>query len=163
MTTCNVPATWTGTIQGAAPAFVAIASDDFRPMQSSPLVDVGASALKGPSGHEFPNPLPAPLYLPPARTALALGTAEGRNTVGTIDVGAFELGGGGAPPTGGPSTPGGGTNPPGTDGGTGGGGGEDDGGCAMARGCASTAGVPAALAVLLVCGALLRRRRASRA
>lgn len=96
----NLPAGFTGTLQGADPGFVDLAGDDLRPREGSPLVDAGASALAGPAGHEFPDPLAAPLYLPPVATLLAAGSAEGRNPVATIDIGAFELGGGGPPPTG---------------------------------------------------------------
>ncbi len=153
----GVPSTLTGTVTGSSPGFTDAAANDFRVAMGSPLVDAGASSLAGPAGHEFPNPLPAPLYLPPTRAALALGTAEGRNTVGAIDIGAFELGGGGKPPE--PVDGGAGTNDAG---GTSGDGGPDsaaDGGCS----CSIAHGPSQVPAIALLCFlafALRLRRRA---
>jgi len=148
----NVPAGFTDSLTGADPGFTSIDDDDLRPADGSPLVDAGAASSTGPAGHELPDPLPAPLYLPPAKAALAADTAEGRNTVGAIDIGAFELGGGGPPPPDG-------TGPDGGNGGGGGGGNPADGesggcGCALAGDPAS--GAPLVLGVLL---ALRRRKR----
>lgn len=109
-----IPAGFSDTLQGDDPGFTDLANDDLRPAQGSPLVDAGATSLAGPAGHDFPNGLPAPLYLPPAQILLAQGSAEGRNNVGVIDIGAWELGGGGAPQGG--SSGGGGTS--GSNGGT---------------------------------------------
>jgi len=165
----NVPTGFTGTITGSAPGFVDLVADDLRPATASPLVDAGAANLSGPAGHAFPDPLPAPLYLPPSRSALAVGTAEGRNTVGTIDVGAFELGGGGAPPPdGGTSTSDGGIGA--SDGGVGAGDGgtvdspdggassDESGGCDHAPGGGGSLG--AVLLFALFVGLSLRRGRA---
>lgn len=142
----NIPAGFTGTVQGADPGFEDLANDDLRPAAGSPLVDAGATSLSGPPDHAFPNPLPAPLYLPPAKAALL--AAEGRNSVGTIDIGAFELGGGGPPPDGGTG---------GSDGGTGHGNNDNgDGGCGCALGTGSgSSGVPLVIAVAF----WLRRKR----
>jgi hypothetical protein len=147
----NIPAGFTGTIEGAEPGFTDLANDDLRPVSGSPLVDAGATSLAGPTGHEFPNPLPAPLYLPPGKVAVITGSAEGRNSVGTIDIGAFELGGGGPPPDGG--------NNGGGDGGTGPGTGDgDDSGC----GCALGGGTGGGGASLVMAVALLLRRKRAR-
>lgn len=141
----HVPAGFTGTITGDDPGFTDAAADDVRVATGSPLVDAGAASSTGPAGHDFPNPLPAPLYLPPMKTALALDTAEGRNAVDAIDIGAFELGGGGPPPP-----PG--DDPEPHDGRLGDD--ADDGGC-----CSTSRGWGNSPLVLFVMVALRRRRQ----
>ncbi|MEB2321175.1 MAG: hypothetical protein OZ921_01590, partial [Sorangiineae bacterium] len=107
-----VPSAWTSTITGASPGFIDASRDDFRPAAGSALVDEGALPTTSPPGHEFPAPLPRPLFHPPRRTLIAPGTAEPRPDDGALDIGAYELAGG-------PGTP---------DGGVGGSGGASSGG-----------------------------------
>lgn len=141
----HVPAGFTGTITGDDPGFTDAATDDVRVAAGSPLVDAGAASSTGPAGHEFPDPLPAPLYLPPMKAALAVDSAEGRNAVGAIDVGAFELGGGGPPPPPGEAPLHGDDVIGGTD--------DDGGGC-----CSTSRGWGDSPLVLFVLVALRRRR-----
>jgi MYXO-CTERM domain-containing protein len=89
----KVPAEWTGTKQGTDPAFVAMAAKDMHPAAASPLIDGGAASLPGAPGHEFPSGLAVPAFEPPPGVALAAGTAVARANSGTIDIGAYELGG----------------------------------------------------------------------
>ena len=80
-------------IRGNAPGFADINTFDFRPIDSSPLVDQGASlkSLSGP--YPFPNPLEDPLYLPPPRRMLAVNSAVLHPIAGkSIDIGAYEFG-----------------------------------------------------------------------
>jgi hypothetical protein len=101
-----IPPDWQGTLTGADPAFAAVSSKDLRPLTSSPLIDKGGTALAGPAARPFPSPLPAPLFEPPAGQVMAVGTAVARQSAGTIDIGAYELGGTASPTP--PST----TTPP---------------------------------------------------
>ena len=139
----QVPSQWTGTITGTDPGFMSLANFDLTPTASSPLVNAGAANPQGPSGYPFPNPLAAPLFLPPAHKVEAVGTAKARPTSGRIDIGAYEFAAPGSDP--GPGTGGsggsGGAPDPGNDGpddepgpGTGGEGGSDDPGTGGAGG-----------------------------
>ena len=80
----NVPQGFTGTLRGADAGFVKLATFDVEPTQKSPLVDAGVDAPASPAGHEFPNPLAAPLFVPPLRTLNKVGMASPRQSVGTI-------------------------------------------------------------------------------
>jgi hypothetical protein len=86
----NVPSQWTGTLQGADPSFFSVNPPDLHPTGSSPLVDQGSGAAASPAGHEFPHPLPLPLWHPPMTVIGQAGTAEARPVNGAIDLGAFE-------------------------------------------------------------------------
>ncbi|WP_437677523.1 right-handed parallel beta-helix repeat-containing protein [Sorangium sp. So ce131] len=86
-----IPAGWTGTLRGADPGFVDVASLDLRPSADSPLVDAGSKATASPEGYPFPGPLTAPRFTP-AREAGVPGAAQRRSAAGAIDIGAYELG-----------------------------------------------------------------------
>lgn len=88
----NVPGTWTGTLTGSDPGFVDFDTMDLRPDEMSPLVDAGAATTPDPSGSPFPNPLRAPMFMPPLHTLQNDGTAMRRPVNGPIDIGAFEFG-----------------------------------------------------------------------
>lgn len=96
----TVPSEWTGTINGTDPGFTNAAANDFTPKTGSALIDKGTLTTSGPSGHAFPSPLAKPLFHPPKRALIAVGSAEPRPTVGAIDIGAFEYGTGPAPDAG---------------------------------------------------------------
>lgn len=181
-----VPSAWTGTLSGADPGFVDAAARDLRPAAGSALIDAGALPTTSPPGHDFPNPLPRPLYHPPRRALLAPGSAEPRPEVGAIDIGAFEFGSGPGPSPGdggssgsgggrGGSSSGGSPDGPGSGGsggGSSGGGapeGEDadaadagSGGCSL-HATAPGAGPASALAGLVLALAHRRSRRERRA
>jgi hypothetical protein len=86
----GAPGAWTGTITGANPGFQNAAGYDFRPATGSPLVNAGLLPTSSPPGVPFPSPLAAPLFLPPVRTAIPVGTAAARPSAPPIDLGAFE-------------------------------------------------------------------------
>jgi hypothetical protein len=86
----GAPAAWTGTLTGTNPGFQDAAASDFRPATGSPLVNAGSLPTSSPPGFPFPSPLAAPLFHPPARTLLAVGTAAPRPSAPPIDIGGFE-------------------------------------------------------------------------
>ena len=97
----GVPASWTGTLEGASPQVVS--TSDLHPASAaSPLVDAGTS-MTASAIIAFPSPLAAPLFHPPMEAIEPLNTAKARPVVGAPDIGAYELGSGsaGAPGTGG--------------------------------------------------------------
>src|SRR5262249_10583523 len=65
--------TWTRTVTGVDPGFRDLAKFDVRPAAGSGLVNHSASLLPSPSGHEFPSPLAAPLFVPPLHMLEAMG------------------------------------------------------------------------------------------
>jgi hypothetical protein len=88
----TVPTQWTGTLLGTNPGF--LAANDYRLADTSPLRDQGTtSAPGGPPGFPFPGPLYPPAFVPPLHAQSSSATA--RPVVGTIDIGAYEHGGGG--------------------------------------------------------------------
>ncbi len=164
--TASVPESFAETIFGTDPGFMDLEGFDFRPKEGSPLLDKGTT-VTATTLVPFPNPLALPEFVPPARE---LGTDGARAPGGAFDLGAFELGTGEEPGEGGTgaSNPGTGSgasgsgNGAGGDGGSGGAGGngadDDGGGC----GCRTSSGAPAegpAAGLLLLMGALIRRRR----
>lgn len=88
----NVPGEWTGTLTGDDPGFANAATFNLRPNAGSPLIDAGSGAANGPANFEFPFPLPVPAAHPPDRKVGTPGSSEGRPVMGTLDVGAYELG-----------------------------------------------------------------------
>jgi MYXO-CTERM domain-containing protein len=96
----EVPSGWTGTLDGTDPGFTDAAANDFTLKSTSALVDKGTLGTSGPPGHAFPSPLARPLFHPPKRALIAVGSAEPRPEVGPIDIGAFEWGTGPAPDAG---------------------------------------------------------------
>jgi len=86
----SVPAGLTGTLSGSDPGLQGVSANNMLPTAASPLVNAGANVTVGPSGHVIPNPLPLPLFEPPAHAALAVGTAQARPVDTIIDIGAFE-------------------------------------------------------------------------
>ncbi|HVY45751.1 MAG TPA: hypothetical protein VHB21_07720, partial [Minicystis sp.] len=70
----NVPASFTGTIQGADPGFTDASTFDLRPTKGSPLVDAGTT-MTSIATPPFVNPLVVPTMVPPSR---ALGTEAPR-------------------------------------------------------------------------------------
>jgi len=91
----DIPAEWTGTIEGADPMFEGASSFDFRPADGSPLIDAANPSPSAVAGYDFPSPLPLPLFQPPQRRLLAVGDAVPRPMAGAgLDLGAFEFGSG---------------------------------------------------------------------
>ena len=84
------PAEWTGTITGSDPGLIDMAGHNYLPAYGSIVINAGTSSLSGPDGSPFINPLAAPLFHPPQRMLLPVGTAVPRPANGTIDIGAFE-------------------------------------------------------------------------
>jgi MYXO-CTERM domain-containing protein len=96
----DVPPEWEGTLRGADPMFEAASADDYRPADTSNLVDAADPSPRGVPGYAFPRPELSPFYVPPFRGPLAVGTAAARPIVGAeLDIGAFELGSGPVVPT----------------------------------------------------------------
>lgn len=92
----NTPPEWTGTLTGADPGFTDAAGGDYTPVVGSPLLEHGMPSPAPPPGFPgFPNPLVTPLFVPPG-PPYPFGVATPRPAVGTIDIGAYELGS--APP-----------------------------------------------------------------
>ncbi|MCA9609639.1 MAG: hypothetical protein KC619_28770 [Myxococcales bacterium] len=91
----DVPTEWTGTIRGADPMLESIAGHDLRPADGSPLIDAADESPMAVPGFDFPSPELVPLFQPPARTLLAVGTAAPRPMAGSgLDIGAYENGAG---------------------------------------------------------------------
>jgi hypothetical protein len=173
----NVPAGWTGTLEGTDPL---LDPATMKPTETSPLRDAAAPSPASAPGHELPNPLTACLYHPPLHTLVAPGGASRRPEVGAVDIGAFEYGdgppasggagGGGAggdstgtAGAGGAGSGGGGGAPPGAGGGPGVTPGSDDSGCSCrtvgARGGDPGASDPGALLLAASLLGLAWRRR----
>ncbi len=163
----------TGTIAGADPGFENGAAFQFVPVKSSPLVDQSVGPV-GPSGHEIPSPLDAPVFVPPPRGIDNGLAAAARNLVGPLDVGAFEFGSPTNPAT--SSTGSGATGSTGSgtgagsggagSGGAGGAGGPLEGGCSCRladgpRSAPSKGALWASGALAFAAMRLRRRRRAS--
>lgn len=85
----NIPAAWTGTLQGADPGFISLAGDDLRPKAGSPLLDAGPSSTPGPDGFALPGPAFPPVYGPPFHALMA---PPARPDDGHPDIGAYEAG-----------------------------------------------------------------------
>lgn len=159
----SIPESFTDTIFGTDPGFIDLEKFDFRPKEGSPLLDKGTT-ITATTIAPFPNPLALPEMVPPARE---LGTHGARPPGGEYDLGAFELGTGEKPGEGGvgASNPGAGSgasgqggNGQGGDGGSGGNGADgDDAGCGCRTAGSQSEGAAAGL--LLMLGALIRRRR----
>ncbi len=161
----NVPTDWTGTIMGDDPGFVDLATFNVQPVETSPLVNAGNPSTSSPAGHEIPNPLAVPLYMPPLHGPLAPSTASPRPATDTIDIGAYEYGAVVVTPDAGVSQPDSGVDPPDPDAGTA----QpdsgvdppdpssDDSGC----GCRTGQDQPVGWLLMALCGLwlLLRRRR----
>jgi hypothetical protein len=88
----NVPTQWSGSITGTDPGFVSLSAPDVRLTAGSPLINAGNPSTMDPVGYAFPNPQQLPLNHPPTHAVGAIGSAEARPVVGTIDLGAFEFG-----------------------------------------------------------------------
>src|SRR5262249_35687914 len=84
-----VPASWSGTVTGVDPGFRDLGALDLRPAKGSALIGHSANALSSPSGHVFPSPLSAPLFVPPMRRLEVAGSAAARPAV--TDIGAYEI------------------------------------------------------------------------
>lgn len=84
----NVPAQWTGTIQGTDPGFLEYAAGDVRPASGSPLVNAGNAEPATIPGVEFPSPTWPPEFQPPLHEAVT--AAAGRPSVAAVDIGAYE-------------------------------------------------------------------------
>ena len=147
----GVPMDWVGTVRGADPGWKGFG--DYRPLETSVLVDAADPMPASPAGRPFPMPMPEPAFMPPVGMVMAPGSETARPRVGVLDVGAFEFG------MGPPVDPDAGTTPGDGDGGSNGDGGTgadgDGGGCCQA-GRASDAAAPVGLLAL---GALLGARR----
>ncbi len=88
--TINIPAQLTATISGSNPLFADVSSDNLMPLQNSPLVNTGILPSVPVPGYEFPNPLPAPGYFPPAGTPETFSEAISRPSEDQVDIGAYE-------------------------------------------------------------------------
>ncbi|MBI5534777.1 MAG: hypothetical protein HY898_18775 [Deltaproteobacteria bacterium] len=84
----SIPASFTGTLNGADPGFINLAGFDVRLAAGAPLIDQGASATSI-ATPAFVNPLALPTQVPPSR---ALGSHGPRPADSAIDIGAFEYG-----------------------------------------------------------------------
>lgn len=80
---------WSGTLTGAAAAFVNAAAFDYTPAPGSALSNAGNAAPQSAAGFEFPTPLPLPSFVP-KRAAVAPGAEVSRPSSGPIDIGAVE-------------------------------------------------------------------------
>lgn len=89
----NVPASWTGTLQGADPGFADFSGGDFRPGPASPLRNAAAASPAGPAGSPFPDPAPLPPTLAPPTRARPEAPLP-RASTGAVDIGAYEEGNG---------------------------------------------------------------------
>ena len=83
---------WSGTIFGADPGFTDLAAFDVMPLEDSPLRDAGNQSPMAAAGFDFPDPLAAPVFLPPAHTLEATDTARPRPVDDVRDIGASEFG-----------------------------------------------------------------------
>jgi hypothetical protein len=83
-------AEWTASVTGTDPRFVNLAAKDLRPASDSPLIDAGTATGTPSPGFPFPNPLPHPLYVPPAATVQTGDPPILRPIDGQIDIGAYE-------------------------------------------------------------------------
>jgi MYXO-CTERM domain-containing protein len=88
----EVPSSWTATLTGADPGFVAASARDFRPTAGSPLRGQGIINPASAPGFAFPSPLAAALSQPPLHRIEALGAALPRLAMGAVDIGAFAYG-----------------------------------------------------------------------
>jgi hypothetical protein len=86
----TIPSQWTGTLGGTDPGFNNLSGGDVTPGNASPLIDAGTSAPQSPPGYPFASPLFPPVFLPPQQILLAPGTAQARQVIGVIDIGAYE-------------------------------------------------------------------------
>ncbi len=84
----NVPAAWSGTLQGDDPGFRDFPALDFRPDSAGALRDAADPEPTGPEEALFPEPLAVPEFSPPLHTVHR--TPLPRPHVGTPDVGAYE-------------------------------------------------------------------------
>jgi hypothetical protein len=85
-----VPASWSGTLTGAAPGFVDATGFDFRPAAGSALLHMGASPPVSAPAYQVAGALFPPVRHAPLRTFQPVGTAPERPINGVIDIGAFE-------------------------------------------------------------------------
>jgi hypothetical protein len=86
----NLPAEWTGTLQGTDPGFPGFADRDLRPAAGGVLADAGAASTASAPGFEFPNPRFPPAFCPPFNAASQSPVA--RPVTGSLDIGAYEAG-----------------------------------------------------------------------
>jgi hypothetical protein len=140
--TTEIPPGLTETRTAADPGLTDLAGFDFRPLETSPLVDAATSKTDVGGSFAFPDPEILPEFVPPVRAKLDPGRAIARMTVEALDIGPFEFG---------QSLP-----EPG-DGGGGAGGGGIRGACGCQAG-GRGAGLPHVLLALLI----LRLRRRPR-
>ena len=115
----DVPDGLSATRRGDAPGFADEEKLDLNPANNSALIDNGTSSTVRRDDHLRPKPLVLPVFLPPIRQRLMVGSQVARTVAGAaIDIGAFESGSlsSGPPSWGGPTDP-----PPWGSSGTGGG------------------------------------------
>ncbi len=86
----DIPAAWTSSTMGTNPGFANYAGFDFTPTVGAAIRNQGSLPTSSPPGFPFASPLASPVYLPPARSPLAVGGAVARPASGTIDIGALE-------------------------------------------------------------------------
>lgn len=94
----NIPMGFRGTITGPDARLTNAMAQDYRPAAGSPLINAGVATTTSPAGRAFPRPLALPMAEPPLRALTLPGAARPRNTMGMIDLGAFESGGSGPMP-----------------------------------------------------------------
>jgi hypothetical protein len=86
-----VPTQWTNTITGASPGVANAVAFDFTPIEAGSLFDAGNPAPATIPAHPFPNPHFPPVYHPPQRMLMAVGSAQSRPVHDVIDIGALEF------------------------------------------------------------------------
>ncbi len=78
-----------GGVRGTDPGFVSLSGGDFRPASGSALVDAATASPAAPSGLAVPNAQAVPAFVP---VVPGVEDVRPRTTIGSLDVGAFELG-----------------------------------------------------------------------
>lgn len=86
-----LPGTWTSTLSGTAPGFSNVGAFDFSLTAASAALDnAGAATPTFGSDYHLPSLLFPPVFLPPQRALIAVGTIAPRPLNGVLDRGAYE-------------------------------------------------------------------------
>ena len=86
----DIPAGWTGTLEGDDPGFTSLGAFDLRPAEGSPLRDAAGLQPGSAEGHAFPRPLTSLSFQPPRRSIADAILVRGSD--GKPDIGAYEGG-----------------------------------------------------------------------
>lgn len=87
----NIPAQWSGTLNGTASPFVNASAGDFAPAGAGPLINTALLNAPGPAGFPFPSPLVDPLFTVPGPSPVLPGFQKARSITGTRDIGSIEV------------------------------------------------------------------------